>query len=87
MSETAPFGALAPAPAQERVRRLAHRLPANWLGRKAASLLLGPAGRRARRGLGVRIFYPPPGPAPPAPHISALGRRGARGARGGRRRA
>lgn len=56
MSETAPFGALAPAPAQERVRRLAHRLPANWLGRKAASLLLGPAGGRARRAFDVDIF-------------------------------
>jgi FkbM family methyltransferase len=54
MSE--PFGALSPSPAQERVRALAHRLPATWFGRKAASLLLGPAGGRSRRAFDVTAF-------------------------------
>ena len=54
MSE--PFGALSPSPAQERVRALARRLPANWCGRKAASLLLGPAGGRSRRAFDVMAF-------------------------------
>lgn len=56
MSESPPFGALAPTPAQQRARSLARRLPANWLGRKAASLLLGPAGGRKRRAYDVDIF-------------------------------
>lgn len=54
MSE--PFGALAPSPLQERFRAVGHRLPANYFGRKAASLLLGPAGGRRRRAYDVAIF-------------------------------
>ncbi|MGE0408157.1 MAG: FkbM family methyltransferase [Amphiplicatus sp.] len=51
-----PFGALAPSPAQEKVRRLARRLPDNYWGRRGASLLLGPAGGRAGRAFDVEIF-------------------------------
>jgi FkbM family methyltransferase len=51
-----PFGALAPSPGQERIRELAHRLPANYFGRRAASLLLGPAGGRSRRAFDVTVF-------------------------------
>ncbi len=54
MSE--PFGALAPTTAQTRWRALGARLPANYFGRKAASLLLGPAGGRARRPHDVTVF-------------------------------
>ncbi len=54
MSE--PFGARAPTAAQDGVRALAHRLPYNYWGRKAASLLLGPAGGRARRAYDVVVF-------------------------------
>lgn len=53
---TEPFGALRPSPLQERFRSLARRLPANYFGRKAASLLLGPAGGRAPRSYDVEIF-------------------------------
>ena len=53
---TAPFGAFRPSPAQERFRALGARLPANYFGRKAASLLLGPAGGRARRAYDVAVF-------------------------------
>ncbi len=56
MSDEEPFGALAPSPMQERARRLAHRLPYSYLGRKAASLLLGPAGGRQGRAFDVEIF-------------------------------
>jgi FkbM family methyltransferase len=51
-----PFGALAPSPAQERIRALAARLPPNYIGRRAASLLLGPGGGRARRAYDVSVF-------------------------------
>lgn len=51
-----PFGALAPSPLQERFRAAGHRLPVNYFGRKAASLLLGPAGGRRRRAYDVEIF-------------------------------
>lgn len=51
-----PFGALAPTPAQDRWREIGSRLPRNYFGRKAASLLLGPAGGRARRAYDVEIF-------------------------------
>jgi len=51
-----PFGALAPSPLQERFRAVGHRLPANYFGRKAASLLLGPAGGRRRSAYDVAIF-------------------------------
>lgn len=53
---TEPFGAYPLTPLQQWIRALAHRLPANYFGRKAASLLLGPAGGRARRPLDVEIF-------------------------------
>jgi FkbM family methyltransferase len=51
-----PFGALAPSPSKARLRALAHRLPTNYFGRKAASLLLGPAGGRAARAYDVTVF-------------------------------
>lgn len=50
------FGAFAPSRAQQRFRRLAAGLPDNYLGRRAASLLLGPAGGRARRAFDVDVF-------------------------------
>ncbi|MCA8887865.1 MAG: FkbM family methyltransferase [Parvularculaceae bacterium] len=50
------FGACAPSPREERWRRLAHRLPYNYWGRKAASLLLGPAGGRSGRPADVAVF-------------------------------
>jgi FkbM family methyltransferase len=53
---TKPFGELAPTPFQDRVRRLGARLPANGFGRKAASILLGAAGGRARRAYDVAVF-------------------------------
>lgn len=53
---TEPFGAFRPSPLQERFRALGHRLPANYVGRKAASLLLRPAGGRARRAYDVAVF-------------------------------
>ncbi|MFZ5616256.1 MAG: FkbM family methyltransferase [Pseudomonadota bacterium] len=54
MSE--PFGAFRPSAFQERVRALARRLPKNYFGRKAASVLLGPAGGRAPRAYDVEVF-------------------------------
>lgn len=56
MTEASPFGALSPSSFQQRVRRFTARLPANYFGRKAASLLLGPAGGRARRAFDVEVF-------------------------------
>lgn len=53
---TPAFGALAPSPFQERMRSAGHRLPTNGFGRKAASLLLGPAGARSRRAYDVTVF-------------------------------
>jgi FkbM family methyltransferase len=53
---TESFGALKPSPLQEYFRALGHRLPDNYFGRKAASLLLGPAGGRARRAYDVAVF-------------------------------
>lgn len=53
---TGPFGAFRPSPAQERFRALGHLLPVNYFGRKAASLLLGPAGGRSRRAYDVAVF-------------------------------
>ncbi|MEZ5897385.1 MAG: FkbM family methyltransferase [Parvularculaceae bacterium] len=50
------FGACAPSPRHERWRRFAHRLPYNYWGRKAASLLLGPAGGRTGRPADVAVF-------------------------------
>lgn len=51
-----PFGAFAPSPAQQRIRRLAARLPDDYFGRRAASLLLGPAGGRSGRAFDVEVF-------------------------------
>lgn len=51
-----PFGAWPPSAAQEKFRALAHGLPRNQFGRKAASLLLGPAGGRRRRAYDVTVF-------------------------------
>lgn len=53
---TTPFGTMAPTPAQERWRARSHRLPPDWFGRKAASLLLTLAGGRARRAYDVAVF-------------------------------
>ncbi len=53
---SAPFGAFAPSPFEERVRAAAHRLPANDFGRKAASALLGAAGGRSGRAFDVTLF-------------------------------
>ena len=53
---TEPFGALAPSAFEARVRALGGRLPTTSFGRKAASLLLGPAGGRARRAYDVSVF-------------------------------
>jgi len=53
---TETFGAFRPSPLQERFCSLARLLPANYFGRKAASLLLGPAGGRAARPYDVEIF-------------------------------
>lgn len=51
-----PFGAFRPSPFRERVRAIGARLPATYFGKKAASLLLGPAGGRARRPHDVTVF-------------------------------
>ncbi len=53
---TAVFGALAPSFLQKRMRAIGHKLPPNYFGRKAASILLGPAGGRSRRALDVTVF-------------------------------
>jgi FkbM family methyltransferase len=51
-----PFGSLAPTRAQERVRKVAHALPGGYVGRKAASLLMGSSGAKARRAYDVTVF-------------------------------
>ncbi len=51
-----PFGELRPSPSQERVRAVGAQLPTNYWGRRLASLLLGPAGGRARRPYDVDLF-------------------------------
>lgn len=56
MSETDPFGAWAPSPAHARIRHIAKWLPYNYVGRKLASALLGPAGGRAARPFDVQVF-------------------------------
>ena len=58
MTETddPPFGALRPGALEERFRGLARGLARNYAGRKLASLLLGPAGGRAKRAYDVEIF-------------------------------
>ena len=55
MSELA-FGALAPSRFEERMRALGARLPANYLGRKAASALLRLAGGASGRAFDVTVF-------------------------------
>jgi len=54
--ETAPFGAFRPSDREARFRRFGRLLPRNWLGRKLASLLLGPAGGRKGEPLDVEVF-------------------------------
>lgn len=54
MSEA--YGVLRPTAFQEKIRGLAARLPRNYFGRKAASILLGPAGGRAQRAYDVEVF-------------------------------
>lgn len=54
--DAAPFGAYPPSPFQERMRRLAHGLPYNYIGRKLASVLLGPAGGRTKKPRDVVVF-------------------------------
>lgn len=56
MIADAPFGAYPTTRLQERLRALARRLPRGYLGKKAASALLGPAGGRARRAFDVELF-------------------------------
>jgi len=53
---TAPFGEYRPTNFQEQMRAAARTLPDNYVGRKAASLLLGPAGGRTGRAFDVDIF-------------------------------
>ncbi len=53
---TPPFGALAPSPFQEAVRRAAASLPANAFGRRAASLLLRAAGGKSGRAFDLTVF-------------------------------
>ena len=55
-SDPPPYGALAPSAFQESARRAARLLPRSYLGRKAASLLLWPAGGRAGRAFDVGVF-------------------------------
>ena len=51
-----PFGALAPTPREDAVRRLAHRLPRGYVGRKLASVLLRAAGAARDRAFDVEVF-------------------------------
>ncbi len=53
---TEAFGACAPTRREEIFRQWAHRLPANAFGRRAASLLLGPAGGRSGAPKDVAVF-------------------------------
>lgn len=50
------FGSYAPTAIAEKVRKITHRLPPNYVGRKLASVLLGPAGGRAKRPYDVTVF-------------------------------
>lgn len=56
MRPAPPFGSHAPSAFEARIRNLAHTLPVNYVGRKCASLLLGPAGGRDGRPRDVEIF-------------------------------
>lgn len=49
-------GSMRPSAFQQKIRRIGAALPDNYVGRKAASLLLGPAGGRARQAYDVEIF-------------------------------
>ena len=53
---TPEFGAYSPSPIERIFRRLSHRLPENYWGRRFASLLLGPAGARRKKPKDVIIF-------------------------------
>lgn len=53
---TAPYGALAPSPFQEAVRRRAADLSHTSLGKRAASLLLRAAGGKSGRAFDVPVF-------------------------------
>jgi aminoglycoside 6'-N-acetyltransferase len=50
------FGARRPSARQQWFRRLGARLPKNYVGRRLASLLLGPAGGRANEAFDVDVF-------------------------------
>jgi len=53
---TAPFGALAPSPFEEAIRRAASGLSNNAVGKRAASLLLRAAGGKSGRAFDVPVF-------------------------------
>ncbi|MFN3958406.1 MAG: FkbM family methyltransferase [Parvularculaceae bacterium] len=53
---TAPFGALAPSPFEEAVRRAARGLSNTAIGKRAASLLLRAAGGKSGRAFDVPVF-------------------------------
>ena len=53
-----PFGTFAPNAVERQFRALGHALPANTLGRRLASLILGPAGGRAKNRLMLRFSVP-----------------------------
>ncbi len=52
----APFGSFAPSTVNEAFRALGSRLPPGYVGRKGASLLLGPAGGRSGRPVDCTLF-------------------------------
>ncbi len=56
VSHSAEYGTYFPSSLQEQFRAIGRHLPYNYAGRKLASLLLGPAGGRARRPFDVRVF-------------------------------
>lgn len=51
-----PFGTFTPTPLQTALRHLGHKLAHNYVGRKSASLILGPAGGRRKIPRDVTIF-------------------------------
>ena len=53
---TPKYGTYLPSFGQEGIRTIGRRLPYSYAGRKLASLLLGPAGGRARRPFDVTVF-------------------------------
>lgn len=56
MSDEPPFGAFRTSASEERARAIARRLPNGFIGKKAASALLGPAGGRSGRPFDVEVF-------------------------------